>query len=81
MRAATTEMESCGGEWSPGETRSWEPLSRVRDRVLSVLRRHQREQGVIVVCHGLVITALTGKSLSPGEYTAYKLRSGIDKPG
>lgn len=68
----TAEMDGFGGEWPPGETRCWEPLSRMRRRVLAVLRRYQHEQGAIVVCHGLVIKALTGKQLSTGEFTAFE---------
>ena len=54
-------------DWRP-----WEPLSSVRRRVLAVLRRYQHEQGTIVVCHGVVIKALTGKQLSTGEFTTFE---------
>ena len=73
VRKATAEMESCGGEWPSGETRCWEPLSSVRRRVLAVLGRYQREEGVIVVCHGVIIDALTGEHLPPGGYATFKL--------
>ena len=73
VRKAAAEMESGGGEWPSGETRCWEPLSRVRRRVLAVLGRYQREGGVIVVCHGVIINALTGEHLPPGGYTTFKL--------
>ena len=31
---ARKEMDGLGGEWPEGETRNWEPLSQVRQRVL-----------------------------------------------
>jgi len=71
--AAAEEMARCGGEWPEGESRGWEPLSSVRRRVLAVLRRYARNDGVIVVCHGTVIEALTGRSLGCGEQVRYEL--------
>ncbi len=70
---AAEEMARCGGEWPEGASRSWEPLSQVRRRVLDVLRRNAQPDGVIVVCHGTVIAALTGRSLGCGEQTLYAL--------
>jgi broad specificity phosphatase PhoE len=61
--AAGRDFEECKGEWPVGETRSWEPLSAVRDRALAAcLRRHtaSRAEPLIAVCHGMVIQALTG---------------------
>ncbi len=76
---AAAEMDSRGGEWPSGESRCWEPLSSVRRRVLAVLRRYQREQAVIVVCHGVVISGLTGEQLLTGGYTSFELEPGGDQ--
>lgn len=59
VEAAGAEFRHYDGEWPPGETRSWEPLSAVRERVLSVLRQYLRFERALVVCHGTVICAVT----------------------
>ncbi|MGE5672928.1 MAG: histidine phosphatase family protein [Mycobacterium leprae] len=69
--AATSDLEAHGGEWPPGESRPWEPLSSVRQRVLGVLQRYTHLEHVIVACHGMVITALTGEALPCGGSTTY----------
>ena len=61
------EMLELEGEWPPGETRDWEPLSSVRERVGRVLERHRSFQRVIVVCHETVIFSLTGKWVGHAE--------------
>jgi broad specificity phosphatase PhoE len=58
--AAAAELEACGGEWPPDETRGWEPLSAVRARVGAVLDRYDDGRAVLVVCHSVVIQAITG---------------------
>jgi broad specificity phosphatase PhoE len=60
--AAGRDFEECHGEWPTGETRSWEPLSAVRDRALAALRRNAAgfPDPMIAVCHAMVIRALTG---------------------
>ncbi|MBP2016795.1 broad specificity phosphatase PhoE [Symbiobacterium terraclitae] len=73
--AAAAEMARCGGEWPEGQPRGWEPLSQVRRRVLDVLHRYSDQDHTIVVCHGTVIEALTGRSVACGEHTVYQLPS------
>jgi len=67
------ELEEHNGEWPLGEVRAWEPLSKLRTRVLSVLSRNKCDKPVIVVCHGMVIYALTGEKLSYGGIAPYTL--------
>lgn len=71
--AAGRELEAHAGEWPPGETRPWEPLSRVRHRVQGVLQRYTHLEHVMVVCRGTVIFALTGAALPGGGSTTYRL--------
>ena len=63
--AAYEDLTVCGGEWPPGVTRAWEPLSAVRDRVDPVLDRHGRDGDLLVVCHSVVIQAMTGVAGCP----------------
>ena len=62
------EMRELGGEWPLGETRDWEPMSSVRDRVSRVLGRYRTFQRVVVVCHETVIFSLTGKRMGFAEF-------------
>jgi broad specificity phosphatase PhoE len=59
-QAAAADMEALGGEWPPGETRRWEPLSVVRSRVEAVLDRYREVGELLVVCHSVVIQAVAG---------------------
>ena len=61
------EMLAHDGEWPPGETRDWEPLSSVRARVSRVLDRYRKFQRVVVVCHETVIFSLIGKWVGHAE--------------
>ena len=54
-----SEFLRCNGEWPPGETRCWEPLSVMHSRALTVLRKYLPYQRVLVVCHGKLIKSLT----------------------
>ena len=65
------EMEQLGGEWPEGETRCWEPLSQVRQRVSSVLKRYSNRARVAVTCHEIVISALTGRNIGLAERIEY----------
>lgn len=60
--ALSHDFEQSQGEWPPGETRLWEPLSAVRTRALNALRRQAADnpEPFIAVCHATVIRALTG---------------------
>lgn len=55
------ELLSCGGEWPGGETREWEPISRVRSRALSVLSQYRSGERLLVVAHGVLMYSLTQK--------------------
>jgi broad specificity phosphatase PhoE len=65
VQAAADDFERCGGEWPAGQHRPWEPLSQVRDRADAAVRRRVARmadgQVLIVVCHEIVIRALTGE--------------------
>ena len=70
--AIIADLDDCGGEWPAGEQRGWEPLSRVRARVAPVLARYRHEERVLVVCHGMVIRSLTGRtSVACGEMVPF----------
>jgi len=64
-----------GGEWPEGQVRPWEPLSLVRQRVQSVLRKYEHLERAVVVAHGMVIFALTGREVATGEVVDYNLAS------
>jgi broad specificity phosphatase PhoE len=65
VAAAADDFERCGGEWPAGQSRAWEPLSRVQERACAALARRllplHEDQVLIAVCHEMVIRALTGK--------------------
>ena len=61
--AAYDDLTACGGEWPPGADRAWEPLSAIRARVDPVLDRHGGD--LLVVCHSVVIQAMTGVAGCP----------------
>lgn len=50
------------GEWPDGTEQPWEPLSSVRTRAEGVLTRYAHTAPrILVVCHGVVMYALTGQ--------------------
>lgn len=61
VNETVADMLESDGEWPPGETKDWEPLSSVRARVGRVLERRRCLQRVVVVCHETVIYSLTGQ--------------------
>jgi len=72
VMANFADLETCGGEWPPGETRAWDPLSAVRKRVLAVFARHADYGRILVVCHGEVVRSLAGvKELGFAELVPY----------
>ena len=68
---AQEEMESLDGEWPEGETRYWEPLSKVRQRSLFALEKHLTKTRVAVICHEWVINSLTGHNIGLAESIEY----------
>lgn len=56
------------GIYPAGETRRWEDLQSLRDRVKKVADKYAHYNKVIIVCHGMVIRTITyaGK-IAPGE--------------
>jgi broad specificity phosphatase PhoE len=70
---AYDEMMKHTGEWPPGQTRNWEPLSAVRERVTAVLQQYTQHDTIIVTCHAAVILALTGDILDMAEFIKYQL--------
>ncbi len=73
-RQQSAEMESHGGEWPDGETRSWEPLSHLRERVRGVLARYQGDEPIAVVAHGTLIYAMTGQRIATGQVLRVSLK-------
>lgn len=57
---AYAAMQAAGGEWPAGTTRHWEPLSAIRQRACAAIDRHRDAGDLLVVCHSVVIEALTG---------------------
>ncbi|MGE5654148.1 MAG: histidine phosphatase family protein [Bacillota bacterium] len=72
-REQSAEMECLGGEWPTGETRGWEPLSSVRQRVRSSLIKYQGGEPLVVVAHGTLIYAMTGERISTGHVIKFEL--------
>ena len=75
VTTAQREMESLGGEWPEGETRYWEPLSKVRQRSLSVLEKHLTKTKVAVVYHEWVINALTDQKIQLAESVEFTIKA------
>jgi broad specificity phosphatase PhoE len=73
VEAAISELTQLGGEWPAGERRAWEPLSRVRQRMLGVLQRYAEIERVAVVGHSVAISSLTGRPPELGEISEYDL--------
>ncbi|MFC4076257.1 histidine phosphatase family protein [Salinithrix halophila] len=48
------------GSYPNGEERPWETMENVTQRAQSVIDRYRIHSKVIIVCHGMVIRALTG---------------------
>lgn len=67
------ELHDCAGEWPVGQTREWEPLSRVRERAKNVLVKYVHLEQVVVVAHGMLILALTGRQAANGEICEFQL--------
>lgn len=81
IRAARAELEEFGGEWPPGQSRRWEPLSQVRDRALGALARHaaNTDGPILVVTHALVIRGITGTTdTAHGAHEHYRYDAGAD---
>ncbi|ADB31706.1 Phosphoglycerate mutase [Kribbella flavida DSM 17836] len=75
VRAAQAELDEYGGEWPEGIPRSWEPLSRVRERARAALARHtaSTDGPVLAITHAMVVRALTGEQNVPhGAHEYYR---------
>jgi broad specificity phosphatase PhoE len=65
-RIAYEDMIAAGGEPDPDSDSRWEPLSAVRSRSLTAIRRHARNgHPVVAVCHQVVIHSLTAHQKTP----------------
>lgn len=53
------------GEWPAGETRCWETISSVKKRVRKALEPFVNEEKVLIVCHGMVMRALSYTDVIP----------------
>ena len=76
VRAAQAEFETYDGEWPDGIQRSWEPLSRVRERARAALARHtaSTDGPVLAITHATVIRALTGeRNTAHGTHEYYRI--------
>ena len=75
VRAAQAEFEAYGGEWPNSIQRSWEPMSRVRERARAALGRHtaSTDGPVLAITHAMVIRALTGETgTAHGSHEYYR---------
>lgn len=68
----SAEMNALGGEWPDGETRNWEPISRLRERVRESLAEYQGDGPLVVVAHGTLIYAMTGQRVGTGQVVRTK---------
>lgn len=59
---ALDDLRRCGGEWPDGTTRHWEPMSAMRRRARPAIDRHTDAGDLLVVCHSMLIEALTGRA-------------------
>ena len=59
---AISDLRACGGAWPDGTTRHWEPLSAMRRRAGLAIDRHTDAGDLLVVCHSMIIEALTGRA-------------------
>ena len=73
--AAADDLAKCGGEWPPGESRNWEPLSSVFDRTTGVLKGYLSFKNVLVVCHEYVIYSITGAKPGLGELSKHTMEN------
>lgn len=61
------------GKWPQGRTCAWEQSKSVAERLQRVLGRYAELPGTIaVVCHGVVIEVLTGRTIEPAQWTEYR---------
>lgn len=54
------EYSLLGGHYPQGEERLWESTEIIRRRVTAVLEKYAHHRKVLVVCHGMLIQAVTG---------------------
>ena len=57
------DLEHCGYESPAGTQKPWEPYSAVRERVTAVLSKYKSYDRVLVICHGMVMRSLIGKTM------------------
>ena len=53
------QYECYQGKYPEGKEMIWESTQKMKERVLAVLKRYERYKKVIVVCHGMIIQAVT----------------------
>lgn len=58
--AAYEALRAAGGAWPTSTTPGWEPLASVHARASAAIERHREHEHLLVVCHSVVIEALTG---------------------
>ena len=60
---AYIEYRKKRGKYPKDKEKPWESADSVKKRVLNVLYKYREYKKVIVVCHGIMIEAVTGKEL------------------
>ncbi len=60
---AYIEYRKKQGKYPKDKEKSWESADSVKKRVLKVLYKYREYKKVIVVCHGIMIEAVTGEEL------------------
>ncbi len=61
-KKAYLEYKKLNGRYPKDEEKLWEDADTMKSRVLNVLNKYREYQRVIVVCHGTMIEATTGKA-------------------
>lgn len=70
---AYREFLANAGEYPAGTERAWEDAGAIRRRVLGVLERYAGHEKLIVVCHSMVMMAVTGQPRAEnGEIVEYQ---------
>ena len=57
----------------PDQPEQWEDIPTMRQRALAALERYRGQGPIIVVCHGMMIQALSGQRIETGDIVQIKL--------
>jgi broad specificity phosphatase PhoE len=63
-KTAQNEFKICKGRWPKGETRSWETIDMMSERIMNTLKKYLAYKKIVVVSHGMLMHQL--KAYPPG---------------